>query len=263
MPFHVGTFFQCWLLAIFCEIGDKTFLAITAFAIWCPWCGLRKGSSGLVALEYLLLWGGASIAMVARTFLLWWGVDPFGWDGFSCVVGASLLFLCAIAATVQWRRKVQDQGEMDPGDEGQIAARPAADAGGSEQSDPEATGYGAVAVPQKSLLQEPKEGWCQALTLALFLPGTVVLFAEGADRSQGVLLGTEHQRADLVLGASFGFITSTLMAVLFGYVISKQVQPKWMLFFLTCVLWALTISCTRDAIVRLLLGSIPRVGLSR
>mmetsp|Transcript_94587 Transcript_94587/g.305373 ORF Transcript_94587/g.305373 Transcript_94587/m.305373 type:complete len:255 (-) Transcript_94587:108-872(-) len=248
MEFALGTFFHFWLLTVLADLGDKTFMLIAVFATWCPICGIRDNSAGLAALEYLLLFLGSSGALVLRTILLAVGVNPFAWDGFCEVAATVILLVIGLRATYEWQRAVASPLGCDPavGPLGVEEQRPIAD-------DPEAKGYGTT----DSWLQEPPQGWFKVLCTALFLPSLTILFAEAGDRSQGVLMSAEHHRVDLALGASIGFINSVVLAVCCGYLVKRQVTVRWLLFMVFALVWLTCLSCLRDALVRLVLGSVP------
>lgn len=217
------------------------------FSAWCPWNGIRQNNAGLAALEYMLLFVGASAALISRTFLLALGVDPFGWDGFCEVAATILLFVLAIRATLEWRRLFSED---------ELTTNDAASAGEGRaiRDDPEAS-YGTIMGKWTKTLPE---GWCQVLSTALLLPSVTVFFAEAGDRSQDVLLTADHERVDLALGASLGFASSVAIAVCCGYVMKSQSTEKWLLFLVTSLFWMICIASLRDALMRLVLGTIPR-----
>mmetsp|Transcript_45632 Transcript_45632/g.130224 ORF Transcript_45632/g.130224 Transcript_45632/m.130224 type:complete len:254 (-) Transcript_45632:37-798(-) len=250
MAFVVGTFFHFWILTVLADLGDKTFFIVATFSAWCPVCGIREHSAGLLALEYFLVFVGSSIALVMRTVLLSFGVNPFAWDGFCEVAATIILFLLAIKATYDWRQSLADEWEAGEAGSGIANGREKL----SVKDDPEASGYGSAS---SGVWQRPEEGWAKVLLTALVLPGAAALFAEAGDRSQGVLMNTEHRRADLALGASLGFVASIATAVLCGFCVRRAVSPKWLLFFATSLLWLICISCLRDALMRLVLGVVP------
>mmetsp|Transcript_138139 Transcript_138139/g.429415 ORF Transcript_138139/g.429415 Transcript_138139/m.429415 type:complete len:246 (-) Transcript_138139:26-763(-) len=242
MAFLVGTFFHCWILAILADLGDKTWMMTACFAAWCPVCGIRDNTPGVSVLEYLLLFAGTSFTLILRTILLASGVDPFGWDGFCEVAGTVLLFLSGLRATWEWRNSLYEGGD-------ELAVKPPSTADERaaikdvETNKPE--GW------------EPPQGWAKVLSTAMLLPSLVVLFTEAGDRSQGVLLTADYKRADTGLGASFGFISSCLLSVMTGFFIKRHLTVKWLLFWVTVLTWLVCISCLRDAIMRLILGTMP------
>mmetsp|Transcript_15174 Transcript_15174/g.43357 ORF Transcript_15174/g.43357 Transcript_15174/m.43357 type:complete len:247 (+) Transcript_15174:64-804(+) len=241
MVFDVGTFFHCWLLAALADLGDKTWMMVAVMSAWCPVCGIRDNSPGVSVLEYLLLFAGASCALIIRTVLLAFGVDPFNWDGFCEVAATVILFFVGLKATYDWRSSLYEGGD-------ELAVRPP---GTTEE-------HLAIKDVEKSDGSwEPREGWFKVLSTAMLLPGLVVLFAEAGDRSQGILLTPQYRRGDLACGASLGFVTSSFLAVMAGFFVKRHVTVKWLLFWVFSLCWLVDISCLRDAILRLLLGSMP------
>uniref|UniRef100_A0A7S4QGX9 GDT1 family protein n=1 Tax=Alexandrium monilatum TaxID=311494 RepID=A0A7S4QGX9_9DINO len=243
MAFQIGTLFHYWLLAMLADLGDKTWMMTTVCSAWCPICGIRDNSPGVSVLEYLLLFVGASFALVLRSILLAFGINPFAWDGFCEVSATVILLLAGLKATYEWRCSLYEGGD-------ELAVRPPSTA--EERlaiKDLENTG--------KDAGELDRWDWLKVLSTAMLLPGFIVLFTEAGDRSQGVLTTASNTRADFAIGASLGFVSSSLLAVVAGFVIKKRVTVKWLLFWVFALTWLVDISCLRDALLRLLLGSVP------
>jgi len=254
MVFDVGTFFHCWLLAILADLFDKTWVTVVLLSAWCPVCGVRNHSDGLASAEYTLIFLGTSVALVLRTVLLAFGVDPFAWDGFCEVAATVLLCFVALKATWDWRCAVADESD-----------------GNGQPHSPQYEQIGSAA-ERLPLLDEGTDGkpekasgsWrdglpeTKVLCTALLMPSILVLFTEAGDRSQGALMSAAHRRADLAIGASVGFTCSAALAVFFGYLVKRMFTTKWLLFILCALMWLICLCSLRDALLRLVLGTMPR-----
>lgn len=263
MVFDAASLFYGFMLILLSDLGDKTWGLVVAFAIWCPWCGLREGGAALMSTTYLLIIMGCTGVLALRCFLLAVGVDPFKWDCGSEFIAAALLLVFALRATLDWRCAVQGsvRREAQPLQPA-MAAKPAPQP--PLQDDPEAaepSGYGSVAKPSGSVVwKEPAEGWTQALATALLLPMVSVLFAEAGDSSQGALVIGDWQRADVTVGAVFGFLASCLGALVFGHQLRWRVSEGWLFFIVSAILWAVCLCSVRDAMLHLVLGTLLPMG---
>lgn len=256
MVFEVGAFFQCILLALLAEFGDKTWVLTGICAVWCPWCGLRDRVGTLLRIECLLVLVGVGSALTVRTVLLTLGVDPFPWDGFSTVAASIILLITAIRATFDWRCAVRDYYE-----EREAALRH------SEEGDPElkaikndSEGYGATGGTFSINYDRTCWEWTVLLALAFFFPLLLVVFAEAMDRSQGIVKSVDHKRADLAVGAPVGFFCASILAMLFGYATQRFCHDnRWLLLFVCVTLWILTLMSGRDALTRLVMGDLAKI----
>lgn len=262
MAFELGTFFHFVLLAIFAELGDKTWWLTLAFVAWCPFNGLRSKIAKFYRLECIFVLLGSILALTIRSFLLSIHVNPFSWDGFSSMAAFCLVLPCAIVATIQWRFSL-NQNEV-------LERVPLALSQGSEEATSgealesgaatESTLYGTVKHPPL----EDRWGWARIAFFTLLIPFAAVLFAEAMDRSQGILLTVEHARLDLVMGTPIGFAVAEIFAALFGYLTrwvlyhgDEFVGQTRLLFVLATIFWLVALCCLRDGATRLLLGDMP------
>mmetsp|Transcript_117057 Transcript_117057/g.303564 ORF Transcript_117057/g.303564 Transcript_117057/m.303564 type:complete len:266 (+) Transcript_117057:102-899(+) len=256
--FSISSFFNAILVTVLADFGDKTWVLVVALAAWCPWCGNRSSNSvGLISTTYALVFLGTTAVLILRTLLMLVGVNPFNWDGFCEVVSSILVFFIAIKATVDYRLVVVDETyrRRDAPVSVSTVPRPAI------QDDPEgygATSSGGSAAPKssKTFLEEPPEGWTQALLTAMVLPSLSVFFTEAGDRSEGVLNTGNALPLDIVVGAAVGFAISVAAAMTFGYILSRQLAEQWLLFGIDVAMWLLCFCCIRDTFMHLMIRDI-------
>lgn len=260
MPFTFGNLTHSYILALLAELGDKTWVLTCICAVWCPWNGLRERTPKLLKIECLLVLMGAAFALTLRTVLIAFGVDPFYWDGFCNTAATIILFVCACRATWEWRCAIRDyqvarSEGVSSGAKGLGSTDP--NAAITDAVDPEKEGYGSMTGTFEINYNRTTFDWFVLLSLAFLFPAFSIVCAEAMDRSQGVLVQVDHQRADLALGAPLGFFTASCMAVLFGYVVQKCFEDlRWMLLVVSSVLWILMLCCFRDALLRLCMGDM-------
>jgi len=258
-----GSIFYSILLILLADFGDKTWALIAAFAVWCPWCGLRDRGALLMSTTYSLILVGCTGSLMARCFLLAVNVDPFQWDFFNEIAAVVMLVVFGVRATIDWRSVVAGNfvRRENEGFEAQPAMPLKPTPKTSLQDDPEsvAAGYGATGSSPPGTaewLKAPPEGWPQALLTALVLPMFTVLFVEAGDRSQGVLVITDWGRLDITLGAMIGFIVSCLGALLFGHAVRWKLSEAWLLFFVATTFWVVCFCSVRDAMLHMVLGTL-------
>jgi len=234
------------------EVGDKTFFLTVILAAWCPFTGVRYSTWS--AVEQLLVWAGAVLAVVLRLLLIETGMTLSFFDlmcGLLALVGS---VASGIAALVELKRADLKQKEMRRSGAKEPTAHTSASAallteggllgnvklyqGNTSLENDEflsPTGYASVLQERDSTRGE--------FLAAFFLPSLFCFVAEAGDKSQAVISATAASSlglAEMFVGVTLGSAFALAAAVVLGFLLERTLSDRRLLWTAVSVLFALS-----------------------
>lgn len=273
MVFNGDVFKRSCLRACFGEVGDKTFVLTVAFAVWCPWTGVRDTDDGFKARCFVFV--GTMIALTIRIILLTSLVDPFFMEATFDYVSCFLLSMLALRAYIEMgrveafeatmgllgdkasgrdaKKDLETDAREDLPEEGwnqaAFVAPPPLPAGtASDAMTPassERENYGSVSPRIHSadgLLSERISDRLASLIISFVLPLITVFAVEAEDKSEvAIFLGGRSGNTDVATGAVLGLLPAVMFAVVLGYILERRLPDQWAAFLVLSILLTLAL----------------------
>mmetsp|Transcript_66320 Transcript_66320/g.105027 ORF Transcript_66320/g.105027 Transcript_66320/m.105027 type:complete len:297 (+) Transcript_66320:54-944(+) len=276
MAFDAAIFGNYILRTSISQCGSKTFFLSVILTAWCPWQGVRNGSTNQ-ALQSILVFLGSFLSFALRIGLLGFVSDKTWQFGTCDAVSCVLLFMLGIKARmdlascdareVRMRFNATSHGAdaaggapdpekpKEPFSQWNSAAfstfMPASEA--KEPAGPATTQYGTETqfVPSDGVLSGRPDDRSVSNLLAFVLTFVIIFLAQADDRSITALIQTGVQSPDAICGALLGIFLPTVVAVFFGIFLEGSLIDSRLLFTVSSILLALSFISLTQALLYL------------